>query len=106
MARDGVEVAELVRTRLHQPRIVLIGQSWGSMLGVRMVKARPDLFYAYVGTGQVVNQGKYAYSAYPQLLEEAGAKRDRQAVAELSAIGPPPYDSASKSDVYWKWAAE
>jgi pimeloyl-ACP methyl ester carboxylesterase len=35
--------------------MVLLGHSWGSVLGVNMVKARPDLFSAYVGTGQLMN---------------------------------------------------
>jgi len=104
MAQDGIEVAELVRTRLHQPRVVLLGHSWGSMLGVRMIKARPDLFSAYVGTGQVVNPGKADAVVYAQLLQEARGKSDDRALAELSALGPPPYDSPSKSDVLAKWS--
>jgi hypothetical protein len=68
-----------------------------------MVKARPDLFYAYVGTGQVVNQGKSEAVAYSQLLEEARAKGDRDAIAALSPLGPPPYDADSKWAVYTKW---
>jgi len=36
-----------------------------------MVKSRPDLFYAYVGTGQSVNQGKFRAAAYAQLINEA-----------------------------------
>src|ERR1700704_4497029 len=74
MALDGVEVAEFVREKLGKPKIVLVGLSWGSILGVHMVKARPDLFYAYVGTGQIVNQHKYKAVAYTQLLAEAHAR--------------------------------
>jgi pimeloyl-ACP methyl ester carboxylesterase len=53
MTRDGIELAEMLRRTLNQDRIILVGHSWGSILGVLMVKTRPDLFYAYVGTGQV-----------------------------------------------------
>jgi len=52
MTQDGVELAEHLRTHLHKDRIVLVGHSWGSFLGIHMVKQRPDLFSAYVGTGQ------------------------------------------------------
>jgi pimeloyl-ACP methyl ester carboxylesterase len=104
MAEDGVEVAEFVRARLHKPKILLLGLSWGSMLGVRMAKARPDLFYAYVGTGQSVNQRKYKVIAYEQLLAEARARNDRKAIAELTANGPPPYASVSKAGVHTRWA--
>ena len=44
MTQDGIELAELLRKSLHQDKIILVGHSWGSALGVFMVKARPDLF--------------------------------------------------------------
>jgi pimeloyl-ACP methyl ester carboxylesterase len=104
MALDGVEVTEFLRARLRRPKIVLVGISWGSNIGVRMAKARPDLFYAHVGTGQAVNQRKYRPLAYAQLLAEAQTKNDRRAIQELEANGPPPYDSIAKATVHTKWA--
>lgn len=104
MVLDGVEVAELLCRKLHKPKIILVGVSWGSMLGVHMVKTRPDLFYAYVGTGQSVHQHKDKAVAYAQLLAEARARNDQRAIDELEANGPPPYDSISKETVYTKWA--
>jgi pimeloyl-ACP methyl ester carboxylesterase len=104
MALDGLEVTEFVRRKLHSPKIVLVGVSWGSNLGVQMVKAQPDLFYAYVGTGQAVNQHKSRPLAYAELLADAHARNDRQAIRELEANGPPPYDSTAKATVYTKWA--
>jgi pimeloyl-ACP methyl ester carboxylesterase len=104
MAQDGLEVAEFVRTRLHKPKIAIVALSWGTTLGVRMALARPDLFSAYVGTGQSINQGKYRRLAYEQLLAEARTRGDRGAVAELEANGPPPYDSIAKARVHTTWA--
>jgi pimeloyl-ACP methyl ester carboxylesterase len=104
MAQDGVEVAAFARARLGKPKIVLVGLSWGSMLGARMAKMRPDLFYAFVGTGQSVNQRKYKILAYEQLLAEARARDDRRAISELTENGPPPYTSVSKASVHTKWA--
>lgn len=104
MAQDGLEVVEFVRGHLQKPRIILMGVSWGTILGVHMAKARPDLFYAYVGTGQVVNQRKADALDYKQLLAEAHARNDRRAIRELEAIGPPPWDTQSKLGVRSKWA--
>jgi len=104
MVRDGIELAEFIRGHLHKKKIVLIGVSWGSDLGVHMVKARPDLFYAYVGTGQSVNQGKFRAVAYTQLLDEARRRNDQKVIKELEANGPPPYDSIAKATVHTKWA--
>jgi pimeloyl-ACP methyl ester carboxylesterase len=81
----GIEVAEFLRSRLHKRKIVLVGLSWGSMLGAQIALARPDLFYAYVGTGQAVNQGKFKQVAYEQLLAEAARRHNEQAIRELRA---------------------
>ena len=46
MTQDGVELADVLRKQLRKDKIILVGHSWGSILGVHMAKARPDLFYA------------------------------------------------------------
>jgi pimeloyl-ACP methyl ester carboxylesterase len=104
MALDGVEVAEFLRQKLHKPKIVLLGLSWGSVMGIHMAKARPDLLYAYVGTGQMVNAVQEETIDYADVMEKARARGDRDAFRELEKIGPPPYDSQSKMGVQRKWA--
>lgn len=104
MAQDGIEVAQFAARQLGKPKVIVLGHSWGSMLAVRMVKARPDLFYAYVGTGQAVNQGVSKAIAYRQLLAEARARGDSKALAELQAIGSPPYATTAKASVHTRWA--
>jgi hypothetical protein len=56
-----------------------------------MSKARPELFYAYVGTGQVADEIRNYSVAYEELLKKVRALEDQTAVEELNAIGPPPY---------------
>jgi len=104
MAQDGVEVAEFLRQHLHKPRIVVLGLSWGTTLGVHMAKTRPDLFYAYVGTGQMVNAPECETITYRQGLDKARARGDREAIKELEQIGPPPYASQAIMGVQRKWA--
>jgi pimeloyl-ACP methyl ester carboxylesterase len=104
MALDGVEVAEFLQRKLYTQKIILVAHSWGTIMGVHMAKARPDLFYAYVGTGQSVNQGQYRGVAYAQLLAEARARQDTRAIRELESIGEPPYDSMAKAAIHTKWA--
>jgi pimeloyl-ACP methyl ester carboxylesterase len=95
VARDGNEVAEFLRQHLHAKKIALLGISWGTVVGINMIKLRPDLFFAYVGTGQVVNMQRGEAMNYEQLLAKARAKGDRVAVSELEKITPPPYVSAA-----------
>jgi pimeloyl-ACP methyl ester carboxylesterase len=76
----------------------------GSTRSCSIAHARPDLLYAYVGTGQAVHQGKFKKIAYEQLLAEATRRHNDQAVRELKAIGPPPWDDGRKEGVHTKWA--
>ncbi|UUZ52244.1 alpha/beta hydrolase [Massilia sp. H-1] len=87
LTQDGVEVASYVAARLNQRKVILVGGSWGSALGVHMAKARPDLFHAYVGTGQIVHYTENGLSTYEKLLGLARAAKDTQTVATLESLG-------------------
>jgi pimeloyl-ACP methyl ester carboxylesterase len=105
MVQDGIELTEYLRKHLHQEKITVVAHSFGSVLGVRMARAKPELFYAYVGTGQVSDLPIKNYTAtYEALLKKAKALGDQRAVEELTRVGPPPYDSGNGYRVQWKWA--
>lgn len=104
MTQDGVELADYLRKSLQKERLILVGHSWGSILGLSMTKARPDLFYAFVGTGQVADATRNYAVAYEALLTKARALKERTAVDELLAIGPPPYPDFRGWSVQRKWS--
>jgi len=104
MTQDGVELADLLRKQLRKDRIILVGHSWGSILGVHMAKARPDLFYAFVGTGQVADPATSYTVAYRELLTKAEMLKDERAVRELREVGPPPYPDGRGYRVQRKWS--
>jgi pimeloyl-ACP methyl ester carboxylesterase len=104
MVQDGIEVADLLRKSEQKEKIVLVGHSWGSILGVFMVKARPDLFYAFVGTGQVADPARSYSVAYVELLEKAKALGEERASRELEEVGPPPYPDGRGYAVQRKWS--
>lgn len=100
MADDGIEVAQFLAKHLNKKKIIIYGGSWGSILGIYMAHARPDLFYAYVGDAQMVNTRKNESASYARVLEMARAAGDQQAITALTAIGPPPWDSLRKWPVF------
>ena len=91
IVEDGVGVAEFLRAHLGKPKIIVMGESWGSAVAIEMARAHPELFYAYVGTGQAVDMHRAEELTYRMLLERARAQHDEAASRELIAIGPPPY---------------
>lgn len=103
MVRDGIELSEYLTHHLHKKKIIITGGSWGSILGIYMAHARPDLFYAYIGTAQIVNWRKDLSASYARVLKLARTSDNQQAITALTSIGPPPWNSIAKWPVYRKW---
>lgn len=103
MTQDGIEVSEYLLKHLGKKKIILLGISWGSILGIMMAHAHPDLFYADVGMAQIVNDRKNVAASYARVLELATAANDHTAVAELTAIGAPPWASPRSLPTFRKW---
>jgi pimeloyl-ACP methyl ester carboxylesterase len=91
LARDGVAVARAVCERLGAGKIALFAISGGTVTAMRMVRAAPELFSAYVGNGQVTHWARQEALAYGLILERARAAGDAAAVTEIEALGPPPW---------------
>ena len=91
LTRDGIAVAEWATQRLGQPKVILMGSSWGSALGVHMAQRRPALFHAYVGTAQLVSQRANMAAFYTKTLERVRAAGDEKTAAALTALGAPPW---------------
>ena len=102
MAQDGVEVAEYLRTRFKKEKIILLGHSFGSVLGARMAKQRPDLFAAFVGTGQVSDLPRSLAAEYDRLLVWARSTHRADTLRALSTIGPPPFKNLKQVAAYFE----
>jgi len=52
---DVLELTEFLRQKYGKGKVLLVGHSWGTVVGMQAALQRPDLFYAYVGIGQVIS---------------------------------------------------
>ena len=98
---DGIELAQYLCNYLGKRKIVLLGHSWGSFLAVGMVQRRPELFAAYVGTGQVGSFRANIQAQFDFLLAKARAANDHKRVEQLEAIGKPDPNDAEKYFSWW-----
>lgn len=90
---DVIEVSDHLRTRFGQQEVYLVGQSWGSIIGVLAAQQRPDLFAAFVGVGQMVDVTETDQIFYDDTLAWARQRGDAKLVARLEAAGTPPYSN-------------
>lgn len=104
MVRDGIELSQYLCEKLSTRKIVILGHSFGSVLGILMARMKPEMFYAYVGTGHVANTARSYAVNYGGLLQKAEALGNQQAVDELRKVGPPPYSSGNGYRMQWKWS--
>ncbi len=88
---DVIALSSHLAARFRTRRIVLVGHSWGSVIGMLAAARRPDLYSAYVGIGQMSRMAESERLSYDWTLAQAQKAGDRGAVATLRRIGPPPY---------------
>ena len=94
MTSDGIELAEYLIKHLGKEKIVLVGTSWGSVLGVQMALERPDLFHAYIGHSQFVTWDENLALSYQNVLEKVENNEDQESLEQLELLGAPPYTDA------------
>ena len=89
LAQDGIEVAEYLTDKLGYQKVILIGSSAGSLIGIMMAKLRPDLFYAYVGTDQnAPDPQNLLYTLTVNALRGAGNTKGVQLLRKWDWIHP------------------
>ncbi len=90
---DTIELTNYLRARFDEPKIYLVGESWGSILGALAVQRRPDLYYALIGSGQMVSVRETDRRLYTEIVELADSTGDTQVAQTMRGFGEPPYSS-------------
>lgn len=87
---DAIEVAEYLKRHYRKNKIILMGHSWGTVLGMAAAQKRPDLFYAYVGIGQVINTRDNERISFDYGMQQAKKHANQAALQEMATIAPYP----------------
>ena len=90
---DTITVTNVLRERFGQNKIYLMGHSAGTIHGILSVQQEPELYHAFIGTGQMVSPLETDTILYEDTLAWAAQNGDTELVEELERIGPPPYAS-------------
>ncbi|NLG88678.1 MAG: alpha/beta hydrolase [Clostridiaceae bacterium] len=97
--QDGYALTEYLKERFAQEKIYLVGESWGSALGIFLAEKYPESYHALIGTGQMIDFAETERMDYAKAMEIAQSKGDTALIKRLIANGEPPYYG---DDVTWK----
>jgi proline iminopeptidase len=78
--------------RFGQQQVVLLGHSWGTVLGVLYASEHPERVAHLVGVAQVVQVVEGQRLEQDFVRQGARARGDVHVLRELDGIGPPPLD--------------
>lgn len=90
MTDDVIEMIDHIRQKLGKEKVIVLGHSWGTIIGLKAAMARPDLVAAYVGHGQVINMQRNEEEGFRLTLAAARADGNEEAVRALQALEPYP----------------
>lgn len=78
---DLDELVDYLTERFNTDKVIIVGHSYGTMLGSKYALSYPEKVSAYIGVGQVVDIESEIYS-YEDALKKAKEKGDDTAVLE------------------------
>lgn len=86
---DAHNVVSYLKNRFHKNKIIIVGHSFGSVLGVWLAQKYPQDIEAYVGVGQCVDYVKNEELSYDWAFREAKRINDKKSIKKLYEIGFP-----------------
>jgi proline iminopeptidase len=89
---DTLAVTDYLRERFATDRIIITGQSYGTVPAVLAAARHPDRYRAVVSTGQMVDVVETDRITYDDVIAESQRRGDEATVARLTDMGSPPYD--------------
>ncbi len=98
---DGYALTQYLCQAFNQDKIYLLGESWGSALGIMLAQKHPESYYAMIGTGQMVDFLETEEIDYQFAMNQAMQEGNTKLVNKLKQNGKPPYYG---KDVTWKSA--
>lgn len=91
VARDGLVVVQHLKKKFSRTQILLVGHSWGSMVGARMTQLSPSDFSAYLSVGTVSDMQAGDALKYAELKQRIFTTGDDEDKADLMKLGLPPW---------------
>ena len=102
---DTHQVIDSLLKRFHQPKLYLVGHSWGTFLGFYMAKNYPELLYAYIPICPMINQLDSERIILASMKEKASKTRNEKALQELGLVKVP-FENERQLYFHRKWVLD
>jgi pimeloyl-ACP methyl ester carboxylesterase len=93
---DAIELIRFLLEKYNQPKLFVLGHSFGSIIGLRMASKYPEYFYAYIGMGQVLDWDKSVEITRHWLVKELTKAGDQNGLRKLEATHSPSMELVRK----------
>ena len=85
LLNDLDELVDYAAARFNQP-IIIVGHSWGTLLGITYAKEHPDKIAGYIGMGQVVSEFEAQRLSSTEAARLAREAENEQNALEIEAL--------------------
>ena len=86
LINDAHELTLILKNKFHQNKIYLAGFSWGSVIGLHLIKKYPDDYAAYFGISQVIDLNRSIDLSREWIEQQAKLKGDKQMLKQLTKL--------------------
>lgn len=88
LASDAIEVTHYLCKRFGKHKIYLMAHSGGTPIGLLAVAVHPELYAAYIGMGQITDQGASEKIAFAYMLAQFATTGNNKKLTALKKFSP------------------
>lgn len=89
---DLFQVIHYLKKKYKKEKIILLGHSWGTILGTLYIQKHPEDIEYYIGVGQVINMLENEKVAYNKTKEVIISSKNKRDLKKLNSLGDYPGD--------------
>lgn len=103
---DLKELVEYLKKRFNREKVYILGESWGSLVGMKYAQKYPEDVFAFIGTGQVSNMRDSERLCYEFVLSEAKKSNHEKALSQLKKVSENPGSISKDVKITRRWWAK
>ncbi|MFD3450322.1 alpha/beta fold hydrolase [Microbacteriaceae bacterium 4G12] len=90
MLQDLYEIIQYLKKKYNQQKIILLGRSWGTILGSTFIKQYPEEIAYFIGVAPVISMLENERVGYEKVKELILQANDKKSLKKLEVIGDYP----------------